>query len=307
VDLATAAGPAVTGGLWRRIKAVAFTDVAVLVSGKTGEVIAGMERALIEADFGPAAFPLLNALESALREGALRTDDHVRAWLADRIAAGLRDGGDPGTLRLDEPGLSVFLFLGVNGVGKTTQVAKVAHRLLAQGRSVLLAAADTYRAGASEQLEIWAERLGVPCICGAPRADPAAVAFDAVEAAQARGTHVVLVDTAGRLHTQRDLMGELAKVHRVIARRRPGAPQEVFLVLDATTGQNMLAQGRTFAQAVPLTGLILTKLDGTAKGGVVVGLRAELPVPIRFLGTGEALGDLEPFDADRFAERLLAD
>jgi len=308
MELAAAAGVAVTGGLWRRIKAVALTDVGMLLTGRTRELLDGFERVLIEADFGPAAFPLLDALESAMRQGVLRTDEQVREWLAGRIAGGLRNGGDPGALRLaPDGGPSVFLFVGVNGVGKTTQVAKVAHRLLSSRRRVLLAAADTYRAGASEQLEVWAGRLGVPCITGTPRGDPAAVAFDAVDAAEARGADVVLVDTAGRLHTQRDLMAELEKIHRVIARRRPGAPQEGLLVLDATTGQNMLHQGRTFARAVPLTGLILTKLDGTAKGGVIVGLRAELPVPIRFLGTGEALDDLEPFDAARFAERLLAD
>ncbi|HXV86251.1 MAG TPA: signal recognition particle-docking protein FtsY, partial [Gemmatimonadales bacterium] len=182
-------------------------------------------------------------------------------------------------------------------------------RLTGEGHSVLLAAADTFRAGATQQLEVWAGRLGVPCVTGPPRGDPAAVVYDAIESAVARHTDVVLVDTAGRLHTQRDLVVELQKVHRVIARRTPGGtgPQEAFLVVDATTGQNMLAQARTFAQAFPLTGLILTKLDGTAKGGAVVGLRAEVRVPIRFLGTGEALGDLEVFHAGRFAERLLAD
>jgi fused signal recognition particle receptor len=297
-----------TGGLWRRIKAVALTDVGVLLKGGSRELLDGFERVLIEADFGPAAFPLLGALEQAMRRGTLRTEESVRDWLAARIAAALRDSVTPGYLALaGVAGPSVFLFLGVNGVGKTTQAAKLAHRLLEEGRSVLLAAADTYRAGASEQIEVWARRLGVPCVTGTPRGDPAAVAFDAVDAAAARGVDVVLVDTAGRLHTQQDLMGELQKIHRVIARRRPGAPHEVFLVLDATTGQNMLQQGRTFAAAVPLTGLILTKLDGTAKGGVIVALRAELPVPIRFVGVGEGLSDLEPFDADRFTERLLAD
>ena len=297
-----------TGGLWSRIKAVALTDVGVLLKGGTRELMEGLERVLVEADFGPAAFPLLDALEAEVRRGALRSERAVREWLAQRIAAALQDGSDPGMLNLgDGAGPAVLLFLGVNGVGKTTQVAKLAHRLAAEQRTVLLAAADTFRAGASEQLEVWAGRLGVDCVVGTPRGDPAAVAFDAVDAATARGMDVLLVDTAGRLHTQQDLMGELQKIHRVISRRRPGAPHEVFLVLDATTGQNMVQQGRTFAAAVPLTGLILTKLDGTAKGGVVVALRAELPVPIRFVGTGEALDDLAPFDAAHFAERLLGD
>jgi fused signal recognition particle receptor len=298
----------VNGGLWRRIRAVALTDVGVLLRGGGKELIEGFERVLLEADFGPAAFPLLEALEAAVRGGALRTEDQVREWLAQRIVATVRDGSTPGSLALGVgPGPSVLMFVGVNGVGKTTQVAKLAHRLIREGRSVMLAAADTYRAGASEQLEAWASRLGVPCVTGAPRTDPAAVAFDAIESAASRGVEVVLVDTAGRLHTQRDLMGELQKIHRVISRKRAGAPQEVFLVLDATTGQNMLQQGRTFGAALPLTGLMLTKLDGTAKGGVIVALRAELPVPIRFVGVGEGLEDLEPFDADRFTERLLAD
>jgi fused signal recognition particle receptor len=308
MGMADQAGSAVTGGLWKRIKAAALTDVSVLLRGGGRDLLDGFERVLIEADFGPAAVPLLEALGETVRRGTLRTEEAVRGWLAARIASGLKDSTEPGRLALGEgPGPSVLLFLGVNGVGKTTQVAKVAHRLLRDGKSVLLAAADTYRAGASEQIAAWAARLNVPCVAGTPRGDPAAVAFDAVDAAAARGVDVVLVDTAGRLHTQRDLMGELQKVHRVIARRRPGAPHEVFLVLDATTGQNMLQQGRTFAAAVPLTGLILAKLDGTAKGGVIVALRAELPVPIRFVGTGEGPDDLEPFDADRFTERLLAD
>ncbi|HWP38679.1 MAG TPA: signal recognition particle-docking protein FtsY [Gemmatimonadales bacterium] len=296
------------GGLWRRIKAVALTDVGMLLRGGGRELLEGFERVLLEADFGPAAFPLLEALEDAVRRGTLRTEQGVREWLAQRIASAVRDSSVPGQLALDsEPGPSVLLFVGVNGVGKTTQVAKIAHRLSREGRSVMLAAADTYRAGASEQLEAWASRLGVPCVTGAPRTDPAAVAFDAIESATSRGVDVVLVDTAGRLHTQQDLMGELRKIHRVIARKRAGAPHEVFLVLDATTGQNMLQQGRTFAAALPLTGLILTKLDGTAKGGGIVALRTELPIPIRFVGVGEGLDDLEPFDADRFTERLLAD
>lgn len=287
---------------------MALTDVGVLLRGGGKELLEGFERVLIEADFGPAAFPLLEALEAAVRGGALRTEDQVREWLAQRIVATVRDGSTPGSLALGGGvGPSVLMFVGVNGVGKTTQVAKLAHRLIREGLSVMLAATDTYRAGASEQLEAWAGRLGVPCVTGAPRTDPAAVAFDAIESAASRGTDVVLVDTAGRLHTQRDLMGELQKVHRVISRKRAGAPQEVFLVLDATTGQNMLQQGRTFGAALPLTGLMLTKLDGTAKGGVIVALRAELPVPIRFVGVGEGLEDLEPFDADRFTERLLAD
>jgi fused signal recognition particle receptor len=196
--------------------------------------------------------------------------------------------------------------VGVNGVGKTTSIAKLARRLSLAGDKVLLAAADTYRAGAIAQLEVWAERLGLPCVSGAAGGDPAAVAFDAIEAATRRGSSVVIVDTAGRLHTQEGLMDELSKVVRVIARKAPGAPHETFLVLDGTVGQNAVQQGRMFAQAVTPTGLIVTKLDGTARGGAVVALRGELSVPVRFLGTGEGAGDLIVFDSHRFAEELVA-
>jgi fused signal recognition particle receptor len=199
----------------------------------------------------------------------------------------------------------VVLFVGVNGVGKTTTVAKVGRRLQQGGRSILLAAADTWRAGAIEQLTVWAGRLGVTCVTGSPGGDPAAVAFDAVEAAATRGVEYVLVDTAGRLHTQEGLMDELRKVARVVGRKAEGAPHETLLVLDGTVGQNAVQQGRLFTQAVPVTGLIVTKLDGTARGGAVVALRRELAVPIRFVGRGEGLADLEPFDAARFATELL--
>lgn len=296
------------GGLWRRIKSLALTDVSDLFAGRVGDALEQLERVLVEADFGVAAYELLQSLQSELPRGQLKSAEAVRAWLAHRIAALLEDGAAPGRLDLgDGTGPAVVLVLGVNGVGKTTQIAKLAHRLLGEGKSVLLAAADTYRAGAAEQLSTWADRLGVPCVVGAHRADPAAVAFDALEAATARGAAVLLVDTAGRLHTQTDLMEELKKIRRVIARKREGAPHETLLVLDATIGQNAVQQGKAFAAALPLTGLVVTKLDGTARGGSVVALRRELKVPIRFLGTGEGLADLEVFDPVAFAERLLAD
>ena len=207
------------GGLWRRIKAVALTDVGALVTGNRAELLERLERVLVEADFGPAAYEVLAALEDELPRREWRSEDAVRRWLVERIAGLVGDGADPGRVNLgDGAGPGVILVLGVNGVGKTTQIAKLAHRLGAEGQRVLLAAADTYRAGAAEQLRIWAERLGVPCVSGAPRQDPAAVAFDALEAAAARKASVVLVDTAGRLHTQSDLMEELTKLARVIAR-----------------------------------------------------------------------------------------
>ncbi|MBI3082040.1 MAG: signal recognition particle-docking protein FtsY [Gemmatimonadetes bacterium] len=308
MDLAPSKGVAVIGGLWRRIRTVALTDVSALWSGTATGAMEQLERVLVEADFGAAAYELLEALEADLPRGELKSEEAVRGWLVRRIAELLRNGADPGRLDLgDGSGPAVLLMLGVNGVGKTTQLAKLAHRLLRQGQNVLVAAADTYRAGAAEQLRVWAERLGVPCVAGAHRADPAAVAFDAIEAARARRAGVVLVDTAGRLHTQADLMEELKKIRRVIARRCEGAPHETLLVLDATIGQNAVQQGKAFAAALPLTGLVVTKLDGTARGGSVVALRRELQVPLRFLGTGEGLEDLEVFDPVGFAERLLAD
>jgi len=296
-------------GLWQTLKAVALTDVGVLLRGLDRDALGRVERVLLEADFGPAAFELVERLEDALRRGTLKTEGALRTWLVEAIAAQVRDAGSADALRVDVDGEgpAVIMVFGVNGVGKTTQTAKLAHRLQRAGRRVLLAAADTYRAGAVEQLGIWADRLGVPCVTGQQGGDPAAVAFDAIEAATARGADVVLVDTAGRLHTQGNLMDELRKVVRVVARKQPGAPHEALLVLDGTVGQNALQQGRAFADAVPLTGVIVTKLDGTAKGGAAVAVRRELGVPIRFIGVGEGLDDLEPFDPVRFAERLLAD
>lgn len=293
-------------GLWQRIKRTALTDVSVLVRGVPAEAIEDFERILVEADFGPLAFELVETLEEEVRRGTLKREGALRDWLTSSIVE-LAGSGDTGQLALGERGPGVVVLLGVNGVGKTTQLAKLAHRLRNDGRSVLLAAADTFRAGAGEQLQIWADRIGCPCVRGTSGGDPAAVAFDAIEAAEARDIDVVLVDTAGRLHTEQDLMSELAKVVRVVGRRREGAPHESLLVLDATVGQNALVQGRTFADTVPVTGLIVTKVDGTARGGAVVAMRHALGIPIRFLGTGEGLDDLEPFDPARFADRLLGD
>jgi fused signal recognition particle receptor len=213
----------------------------------------------------------------------------------------------PGQVAVALDGPTVVLMVGVNGVGKTTSAAKLAFRLSREGKRVLLGAADTYRAGAVAQLERWAERLQIPCVSGAAGGDPAAVAFDAVEAGVARGSDVVLIDTAGRLHTQEGLMAELGKVVRVVGRKLPGAPHEVLLVLDGTVGQNAVQQGKQFAQVVQPTGLIVTKLDGSARGGAMVALRRELDIPIRFIGTGEQPEDLVPFDARTWAESLLAE
>jgi len=294
--------------LWQRLKRVALTDVGALVRGMNAADLEALERTLIEADFGvQATVDLVHTVEDEVRRGRLKTEDDLRRAVEARITAILEvPGSDPGAIaRAADGGPTVIVFVGVNGVGKTTSVAKLARRLVREGRKPLLAAADTYRAGAIAQLATWAERLSLPVVLGAPGGDPAAVAFDAVEAALNRGADTVLVDTAGRLHTQEGLMDELRKVVRVIARKRPGAPHETLLVLDGTVGQNAIQQGRLFSQAVQPTGIIVTKLDGSARGGAVVALRKELGLPIRFLGIGETLDDLEPFSPSTFAARLL--
>ncbi len=290
-----------------RTRQTAFGRIAQLLGATeiTPALWEDLEAALIQADVGVrVAQELLDRLrERVRREGVTRAED-LRAMLKGELRALLKD---PPPLNLGRDPLEVVLVVGVNGSGKTTTVAKLAHRFRQQGRRVLLAAADTFRAAAGEQLEIWAERAGVPCIGGQPGADPGAVLFDALQAARARGYDLVLADTAGRLHTKYNLMQELQKVRRVAAKAVPGAPHEVWLVLDATTGQNALPQAREFHQAVGVTGLILTKLDGTAKGGAVFAIARELGLPVRFIGVGEGLEDLLPFDADAFVEELFED
>jgi len=293
--------------LWSRIKRLALTDVGALVRGLKGTELEEIERILIESDFGvPATLDLVEHLEAAIRKGTVKTEADLRSAFGARITELLAGPAEPGRIVQAATPPTVVLVMGVNGAGKTTSIAKLAHRLVREGRSVLLGAADTWRAGAVQQLDTWAERIGVPCVRGAQGGDPAAVAFDAVDAAITRGVDTVIIDTAGRLHTQDDLMVELGKVVRVIGRKVAGAPHEVLLVLDGTVGQNAVQQGRQFARVVPPTGLIVTKLDGSARGGAVVALRRELEIPIRFLGTGEGLDDLQPFDPARWAESLLA-
>jgi fused signal recognition particle receptor len=293
--------------LWQRLKRVALTDVGALSRRMNAADLESLERTLIEADFGvQATVDLVQAVEDEVRKGKLKTEEDLKLAVEQRLVAILDlPGTDPGRLARAAEGVTVMLFVGVNGVGKTTTVAKVARRLQLEGRQVLLAAADTYRAGAIQQLQVWAGRLGMHCVAGAPGGDPAAVAFDAIEAASTRGADTVLVDTAGRLHTQEGLMEELRKVVRVITRKIPGAPHETLLVLDGTVGQNAIQQGKLFSHAVQPTGIVVTKLDGSARGGAVVALRKELGLPIRFLGLGEGLDDLQPFDAPGYAARLL--
>jgi fused signal recognition particle receptor len=255
-----------------------------------------LEEALIAADVGvPTTAELVSRLEAQPDLGEL--GDALAREAAEIL-------GEPGRLRLDGPP-SVILVVGVNGTGKTTTIGKLASRLSEHGRSVLLAAADTFRAAAEEQLEIWADRAGADFVGSERGGDPAAVAYDAIEAATARGRDVVIVDTAGRLHTQTNLMEELAKVRRVIERRLEGAPHETLLVIDATTGQNGLQQARLFREAVDVSGVALTKLDGSAKGGVALAIAHELQLPVKLVGVGEGIEDLRPFDPRDFARALL--
>jgi fused signal recognition particle receptor len=294
--------------VWSRIRRIALTDVGALLRGLNAADLERMERVLIEADFGVGAtVELTAALEDEVRRGKLKSEADLKRSLRARLARMLDGPGEPGAIVRAEPGPTVILMVGVNGTGKTTTAAKLAWRLQREGRQVLLAAADTYRAGAVAQLQVWANRLGLPCVAGAPGGDPAAVAFDAIDAAVSRRLDTVIIDTAGRLHTQEGLMDELRKISRVIGRRVPGAPHETLLVLDGTVGQNAIQQGRLFSEAVSPSGLVVTKLDGSARGGAVAALRRELGLPIRFVGLGESVEDLEPFDPERFAENLLAE
>jgi fused signal recognition particle receptor len=211
------------------------------------------------------------------------------------------------SLNIQEEGLTVILFVGVNGVGKTTTIGKLAHKFKTEGKSVVLAAGDTFRAGAIEQLEVWGERVGVSVIKQGEGSDPAAVMFDAIQAAKARKADILICDTAGRLQNKVNLMKELEKVKRVIEREVPGAPHEVLLALDATTGQNALIQAKTFKEATNVSGIVLTKLDGTAKGGIVLAIRNELAIPVKFVGLGEKMDDLQEFDAEKYVYGLFAD
>jgi fused signal recognition particle receptor len=277
----------------------ALTEQIVVAAFDPGDDLAWerLEEALIQADVGvPATAELVRRLEARGELGDLGEA------LADEAAALL---GEPSTLHVDgNP--TVILVVGVNGTGKTTTIGKLASKLAEHGHTVVVAAADTFRAAAEEQLEIWAERAGADFVGSARGGDPAAVAYDAIEAAQARDRDIVIVDTAGRLHTQTNLMEELAKVRRVIAGRLDGAPHETLLVVDATTGQNGVQQAKLFAEAAGVTGVVLTKLDGSAKGGVAIPIAYELGLPVKLIGVGEQLDDLRPFDAQDFARALVS-
>ncbi|HSJ24363.1 MAG TPA: signal recognition particle-docking protein FtsY [Longimicrobiales bacterium] len=327
-------------GLWQKIRDVAFTDVNVLARGLDEGSLEKIEETLLAADFGvPATMQLVDVVEAESRSGRIRTEQEFVDVVEREILNILGEGGAPAnggqatapaptgsvlgslfggrgnrpnapapayaplTFAAEPP--TVFLMVGVNGVGKTTTIGKLANRLKGEGKRVLLAAGDTFRAGAIDQLRLWADRVGVEFVGAQPGADPASVAFDAIDAAVNRRSDVVIIDTAGRLHTQGDLMTELAKIGRVVDRKLPGAPHETLLVLDATVGQNAVAQARTFRQALPLTGLVLAKMDSTARGGIVVALKKEFDLPVKLVGTGEGVDALEPFDAAGFARAVL--
>ena len=263
-----------------------------------------LEELLIAADLGPTlAMELLDELRETVRADGASDAEAARALLAARLAEAL--GGGDAQFASGPPPQVVFV-VGVNGAGKTTSIAKLAHLLRTNGREVLLAAGDTFRAGAIDQLEIWAERAGVPVIAHQPGGDPGAVIYDALDAALARGVDYVIADSAGRQHNNVNLMNELAKMRRVAERKAPGAPHEVLLVLDALTGQNGLHQAQGFLETAEVTGIVLTKLDSSAKGGVAFAVTRATGLPIKFVGVGERLTDFEPFDPDRFVQALLA-
>jgi signal recognition particle-docking protein ftsY len=268
------------------------------------ELFEELEEILIMGDVGAAtAGRICEALRRKVKEKGVTDPQLVKDLLAETVADMLRGGQE---LQLSTKP-SVILVIGVNGVGKTTTIGKLAARFRDEGKKVVLGAADTFRAAAIEQLEVWAERAGADIVKHSQGADPAAVVFDSIAAAKARGADVVICDTAGRLHNKKNLMDELAKIGRVIERELPGADKEVLLVLDATTGQNAVNQAREFKNAAGITGIVLTKLDGTARGGVVLAIREDLGVPVKFIGVGEGVDDLQPFDPDDFARGLFGD
>ncbi|MBQ9330603.1 MAG: signal recognition particle-docking protein FtsY [Oscillibacter sp.] len=262
-----------------------------------------LEETLILADLGmDTAVEAVEELRRRVRREHLRDQEEVRGALRDILAEKM-DVGEQGLDLSTTP--SVILFIGVNGVGKTTSIGKVGYQLRQEGKRVLLCAADTFRAAAADQLQIWAERAGCELVRQHEGADPGAVLFDALQAAKARNVDVVLCDTAGRLHNKANLMAELAKLSKIIDRECPGAARETLLVLDATTGQNGLIQARTFQETAGLTGIVLTKLDGTAKGGIAVAIARELNVPVKLVGMGEGIDDLKPFDAREYVEAII--
>ncbi|WP_373232036.1 signal recognition particle-docking protein FtsY [Cohnella sp.] len=266
-----------------------------------------LEEILIGADVGVnTVMGLIDDLRAEVKKRKIEQPSELQPILSEKLVNMLKGTDESPDLNSNPNGITVILFVGVNGVGKTTTIGKLAWRYKQQGKKVLLAAGDTFRAGAIEQLQVWGERVGVDVIKQESGSDPAAVMFDAAVAAKQRNVDVLICDTAGRLQNKVNLMEELSKIHRVIQREISGAPHETLLVLDATTGQNALQQAKLFGEKSGVTGLVLTKLDGTAKGGIVIAIRNELSLPVKFVGLGEKMDDLEPFDADQFVHALFA-
>ncbi|HIX30982.1 MAG TPA: signal recognition particle-docking protein FtsY [Firmicutes bacterium] len=267
------------------------------------EFFEAMEETLILGDLGvTVATDAVEQLRAAIKREHLQTEDEVKDALR-QILAEMLQVGDTALDLSTKP--SVVMMIGVNGVGKTTTIGKLGHRLRQEGKKVLFCASDTFRAAAADQLEIWAGRAGAEIVRQSEGSDPGAVLFDAMQAAKARGTDVVLVDTAGRLHNKQNLMNELAKLRKIVDREAPEAAKETLLILDATTGQNGLIQAKQFKETAGLTGIVLTKLDGTAKGGIVVAIARELQVPVKYIGVGEGIDDLKPFDAEEYVRELV--
>jgi fused signal recognition particle receptor len=268
-----------------------------------------LEEILIQADVGfDTVMQLIDELKMEVKRKNIQETKDVQSVISEKLVEIYRDADETSTeINIQENALTVILFVGVNGVGKTTTIGKLAHKYKSEGKTVLLAAGDTFRAGAIEQLEVWGDRVGVEVIKQAAGSDPAAVMFDAVQSAKARNADILLCDTAGRLQNKVNLMKELEKVKRVIEREVPGAPHEVLLVLDATTGQNALIQAKTFKEATNVSGIVLSKLDGTAKGGIVLAIRNELKIPVKLVGLGEKMDDLQEFDAEKYVYGLFSE
>jgi len=285
------------------------TQIDRLFSGKKGideTLLEELEEILITADLGTdTTYRLINDLHQRVGRNELLDPQRVKEYLRDSVLAILKTAESP--LDIDSSGTEPFVIMvvGVNGVGKTTTIGKLASRYMSNGKKILFAASDTFRAAAAEQLEAWAKRIGVNMVKQSRGSDPSAVAFDAIQAAKARYFDIVFIDTAGRLHTKENLMEELKKMKRIVGRQCPGAPHEILLILDATTGQNAISQTRFFNEALGITGIALTKLDGTAKGGIIIGITESFHIPIRYIGIGEKMDDLREFNAEEFVAALF--
>jgi fused signal recognition particle receptor len=268
-----------------------------------------LEEILIQADVGfETVMQLIDELKMEVKRQNIQDSKDIQSVISEKLVEIYKEADETSTeINIQENALTVILFVGVNGVGKTTTIGKLAHKYKNEGKTVILAAGDTFRAGAIEQLEVWGDRVGVETIKQAAGSDPAAVMYDAIQSAKARNADILLCDTAGRLQNKVNLMKELEKVKRVIEREVPGAPHEVLLVLDATTGQNALIQAKTFKEATDVSGIVLSKLDGTAKGGIVLAIRNELKIPVKLVGLGEKMDDLQEFDAEKYVYGLFAE